>query len=327
MTGPDLIRPAVLGLAVGGVASAAYQQLGSMRDRRRYPPPGNLGDIGGRWLHLWKAGEGEPNVVIVPALGAPAIEWVRVQRALADHVAVYLYDRAGLGWSDPASCPRTASRMADELHQVLEATDIAPPYVLVGHSMGGYVARLYATRHPDRTAGMVLVDSSHEDQFERLTEHENHGDRILRQAARLALRPLGIRRAIVDLGLNHEIRRQAARECPPDLVETRIALALSSNQRQAVVRELLGFAPSAAEVRAEARHLGQLPLTVITGGATGREQLGPGWNTEWRAMQNELTRLSERSTQIVADHAGHHVQHDDPALVTDAIHELVQQVR
>lgn len=157
-----MIRPAVLGLTVGGVASAAYQQLGSMRDRRRYPPPGNLADIGGRWLHLWKAGEGEPNVVIVPALGAPAIEWVRVQRALADHVAVYLYDRAGLGWSDPTSCPRTASRSADELHQVLETTDIAPPYVLVGHSMGGYVARLYATRHPDRTAGMVLVDSSHE---------------------------------------------------------------------------------------------------------------------------------------------------------------------
>lgn len=325
-TGPDGIRRGALALAIEGLASVAYQTLSSIRDQRRYPPPGDLVDIGGRRLHLWQAGQGTPSVVVIPALGAPAIEWARVQRALANQVTVYLYDRAGLGWSDPAAGPRTASRMATELHHLLVAADVAPPYVLVGHSMGGYVARLYAARHPD-LAGMVLVDSSHEDQFERLAEHEDHGDRVLRQAARLALRPLGIRRATIDLGLNHEPRRDAARACPPDLVDTGIALALSSNHRRAVVQELLGFAPSAAEVRAEARHLGRLPLTVVIGGDSGRERLGAGWNAAWRDMQNELTQLSERGIQIVAEQAGHHVHHDDPVLITEAIRELVERLR
>lgn len=89
-TGPDGIRRGALALAIGGLASAAYQTLSSIRDQRRYPPPGDLVDIGGRRLHLWQAGQGTPSVVVIPALGAPAIEWARVQRALANQVTVYL---------------------------------------------------------------------------------------------------------------------------------------------------------------------------------------------------------------------------------------------
>ncbi|MPZ66665.1 MAG: alpha/beta fold hydrolase [Pseudonocardiaceae bacterium] len=265
-----------------------------------------------------------------PALGAPAIEWVRVQRALADDAVVCLYDRAGLGWSDPAPWPRTASRMADELHELLLAADVRPPYVLVGHSMGGYVARLFAARQPDSLAGMVLVDSSHEDQFQRLAPFEQRtlgADRSKLRALQRQLRPLGIVRASVDLGINTEPHRDALRECPADLVDVGVALALTSSHRRAVVQELLGFEAGAAEVRAETRHLDTLPLTVVTGGSTGREQFGDGWNVAWQGLQNELTRLSERGTQLVADHTGHHVQHDDPALVAGTIRELVEHVR
>jgi pimeloyl-ACP methyl ester carboxylesterase len=325
-----MMRRTALALAATALASAAYQELRCAQDRGRYPPPGELVDIGGRSVHLWRAGDDNPPVVVIPALGSPAIEWVRLQRALADDAAVYLYDRPGLGWSDLAPWPRTAGGMADELHQLLLAADVPAPYVLVGQSMGGLIARLYAARHPDLVAGMVLVDSSHEDQFERLAPFESSTlgvDRLRLHALRLLLRPLGLVRASVDLGIDQKHRRDAVRECPADLVDVGIALALTSNHRRAVVQELLGFEAGATEVRTEAGHLGQLPLAVLTGGSTGREQLGSDWNAGWRTLQNELAQLSERSTHHVAEHAGHHVHLDDPDLVARVVRELVERVR
>lgn len=319
--GAPVRRVALAAAVIGGLASATYQAVGSVRDRRRHLPPGELIDIGGRRLHLWRAGEGSPRVVVVPALGAPALEWVRVQRALASDVEVCLYDRAGLGWSDAGPWPRTAGAMADELRRLLLAAGAAPPYVLVGHSLGGYIIRLYAARYRDSVAGMVLVDSSHEDQDRRLAPYERRSDREWLRALQYRLRPLGVTRAAVDSGINRRFRKEAARAVPPELVDARVALGLTTNHRRAVFQELLGFSAGAAEVRAEAGHLGELPLTVVTGG--GREHLGQHWLTTWGEMQNDLTQLSERSNHVFAQHAGHHVHFDDPALVTEAIRGLL----
>jgi pimeloyl-ACP methyl ester carboxylesterase len=151
-----------LGLALGGLASAAYQTVADARDRRRYPPPGELVDIGGRRLHLWRAGEGGPAVVVAPSLGEPGHGWAEVQRLLAQHTTVVLYDRAGLGWSDPGPWP-TGRRMVADLHALLEAAGIPPPYVLAGHSLGGLLMRWHQATHPDDVAGLALVDSSHPD--------------------------------------------------------------------------------------------------------------------------------------------------------------------
>lgn len=109
-------------------------------------------------------------MVIVPCLGGPGALWWDVQRELAKDMSVYTYDRAGLGWSDPGPWPRTFAAMADELHQLLTVAAIPPPYVVVGHSTGGIIARQFAARHPKGLAGLVLVDSSHEDQNYRLAK-------------------------------------------------------------------------------------------------------------------------------------------------------------
>ncbi len=152
-----LVRAGVFGLAIGGLASAAYQILGETRDRQRYPPPGELVDIGGRRLHQWRAGEGGPVVVVAPSLAEPGHGWAEIQRRLAQHTTVVLYDRAGLGWSDPGPWP-TGKRMVEDLHALLGAAGIPPPYVLVGHSAGGLLTRLYTVRYPEQVAGLVLVD-------------------------------------------------------------------------------------------------------------------------------------------------------------------------
>ena len=122
------------------------------------PPPGRLVDVGTHRLHLSCLGEGSPTVVLDSALGASSISWVLVQPALARLTRTCAYDRAGFGWSDAGPLPRTASRIANELYELLRRAQVPPPYVLVGHSFGGLVARLFAGRHPDAVAGMVLIE-------------------------------------------------------------------------------------------------------------------------------------------------------------------------
>lgn len=315
-----LCRTAFVALPGLGLASATYQILGEARDRRRYPPPGELVNIGGRRLHLWRAGASAPAVIIVAALGAPGLEWRTVQQELAHDASVYVYDRAGLGWSDPGPWPRTAERMADELHQLLVAAAVSPPYLLVGHSVGGIIARQFAARHPGLLAGMVLVDSSHENQIQRLDPFRDGGGRLTlwRRAARRRLTLLGIVRAATDLGITPQARRDAERESPRGMADIGLALSRTSAHRRAVVQELIGFASSTAG--GAPPYLGELPLTVLTAGSAGREH----WYPAWREMQNELAALSGRSTHLIAEYAGHHIHLDDPTFVVHAVREAIQ---
>jgi pimeloyl-ACP methyl ester carboxylesterase len=322
---PTMVRLVAGTLAVAGATSAAYQAYGTWRDRRRFPPPGRLVEVGGRRLHLWLAGAGAPSVVVVPALGSPGLEWVRIQRQLVPDIAVVLYDRAGLGWSDPGPWPRSAGRIADELHQLLQAAGVPAPYLLVGQSLGGLVVRLYAARHPEAVAGLVLVDPTPEDYQRRIGQlnWRSSVPGLWLRAARLQLQPLGLRRLANDLGLIHGPRDAAAREYPSDLQASGLALALSSRHRRTVVQELVALTRSTREVRRQAASVGQLPVTVLSGGGHGRER----WYPTWAAMQEELARrLSPSSTHVVADHTGHHVHLDDPDLVVQGIVEQHAQL-
>jgi len=127
-----------------------------------------LVDIGGRLLAIVYAGAGSPVVVLESGLGAPSDGWVPVQTALAHDARVCRYNRAGRGQSDPCPTPRTATDMVTDLRHLLHAAGIAPPYVLVGHSVGGMNARMYAHLHPAEVVGLILVDPTHQDQFERI---------------------------------------------------------------------------------------------------------------------------------------------------------------
>jgi pimeloyl-ACP methyl ester carboxylesterase len=120
-------------------------------------------DVGGRKLHLLCMGRGSPTVLLEAGMGDFSAAWMPVQRRMATNTRVCSYDRAGLGDSDqPTQKPVTSNAYVRDLHALLATAKIVPPYVLVGHSMGGILVRLYAKAHPAEVLGMVLVDSSHE---------------------------------------------------------------------------------------------------------------------------------------------------------------------
>lgn len=157
-------------IAILMAAGAAYQAVATRRDKRDYPAPGRMVDVGGHRLHLQIAGEdsGMPAAVLEAGLDAFSANWAWVQMELAKLTRVVACDRAGLGWSEPAPGSRDARTSALELHAALRAAGIASPYVLAGHSYGGLVARSFARLYPEEVVGMALVDASHPDQWTRI---------------------------------------------------------------------------------------------------------------------------------------------------------------
>lgn len=306
--------PAVVAIAAAALSSTVYQEAAAAHDRRRFPAPGRLVDVGGRRLHLLESGRGTPTVVIVPALSDNVLVWMRIQRALDSEMRVCVYDRAGIGWSDPPPRGRrTIEGAAGDLRALLDAAGIEPPLILVGHSIGGVIARRFATRYPDMVAGMVLVDSSHERQSERHgVNGYPYGRPVnLRRAVRLQLRILGARRLAAALGLLRELDAEIDREVPAEHAGAHRAIMLSTRQRRMAVREIVMMARFAETPPS----LGSVPLTVITAGG----RIVPGW----REMQDELAALSARSIHITAEQSGHYVHLDEPELVVQAIRDLV----
>ena len=146
-------------------AGALWQAIASHRDLRQNPSPGRLVDVGGYRMHVNSAGTGSPIVILDSGLSDSSLSWVKVQPEVARFVRVVSYDRAGLGWSDPSPRPRNSRVFAEELHTLLHNAGIPAPFVLVGHSMGGYDVRMFASLFRSEVAGMVLVDASHPDVY------------------------------------------------------------------------------------------------------------------------------------------------------------------
>jgi pimeloyl-ACP methyl ester carboxylesterase len=315
-------RHAAAVAVMAGLASAAYQAVSEARDRRRYPPPGRLVDIGGRRLHLVSMGEGEPAVVIIPALADNVLQWVPILEGVAAETQAVAYDRAGVGWSEPPPrWKRTPDLMAADLHALLRAASIPPPYVLVGHSIGGVIARRFYAQKPGLTAGILLIDSSHENQAKRFdAAHWRKGTfahaRVI--AARQA-RVLGARRLAVRLGLAPDLKADLGSGVPPEYEDAERAIMLSTRQRRTMVREMLMM----VRLRDAPPHLHTVPLTVLT----ALKKHDPALLAAWLQMQDELAALSSDSVHVMARDAGHYVHLDDPDIVIQAIRDLVRRCR
>ena len=312
--------------ALIAVAGATYQIIGERGDRKRYPPPGDLVDVGGRRLHLYCAGRVHgPTVVIDAGSGNDSTLWGGIVAQVASFARACAYDRAGLGWSDPAPLPMTFNDRANDLHSVLSGAGLTGPLILVGHSYGAYIVRAFAKSHPDRVAGIVLVDAA----------EEGYGFDPwgLRHAAEVRAREhrvgwaarLGLLRFCVTLFPAHF---DPVKGVPPDARDEMRALYLRSSRHFASADEMAAYeaVPPAMRGPGGLGLLGDLPLMVVSRGSRD-PATGSPIQPEWLAAQDRLLALSTKSVHVVADQSGHMIQFSQPWVIVDAIRRLWDEAR
>jgi pimeloyl-ACP methyl ester carboxylesterase len=319
-----------------------YEQVGRARDASQLPPRvGQAVDIGGRTLNLYCSGQGTPTVILETGGNSPGYEWLVLQSKMAGFTRACWYDRAGVGWSDPPSSPRTSTSIASDLHEALHRAGILPPYVLAGGSVGGEYVRIYTGRYPTDVAGLVLVDPAVPDQrdpdFEVAPINRLSG--TTRHLICMALP------AMARFGI---IRFQAASERrppPPDFTPEQASIlarleaqpkpfrtdaeqaCAATNEGRIVPRE--GTNPDIDNAVRKAGGLGDRPLVVLIAGRYWAPEGFEKEAAEYHAIRvhqlASLASLSTRGRQIVVD-AGHGMEESPDSIVT-AVRQVVEEVR
>jgi pimeloyl-ACP methyl ester carboxylesterase len=319
-------------------AGAAYQAIGMRADAHRFPQRGRSIQVGLLKFNLNCSGKGSPAVILDSGLGGPALDWILVQPEVAGFTRVCSWDRAGYGWSDPSPAPRTSEQIAKELKAVLDAAGEAGPFLLVGHSFGGYNVRVFTSRYPNDVTGLVLVDASHPDEGPRTDAvlsavqlKKQKQDERRREMWDRIMDPLklqfGLDRLSLALGLKHSPHLTRS------LQEEFLYLEQLPNYQRTVGAEDRSFETSGAQAVA-AGSLGDRPLIVLTAGkpydadpllnpAQSRRQ-----NDIWiHELQVDEMHLSTRGTQVIVPDSGHDIPQESPGAIVAAIHNVWTAIR
>lgn len=321
-------------------SGAIYQGIASARDSKAYKPMDQMVDVDGIQMRLDCRGSGSPTVVLEAGAQSFGTYWVRVQDEVAQFTRVCSYDRAGYGWSDSVHEAMSPQRVAEMLHTLLENGREAPPYLMVGHSFGGIYIRAFTEDYPNEVVGMVLVDSTHEDQaqevpaeIKKLPEFE--------QFTKAAMAVLRIFPIAESIGLVRAFKLQDAgiglifteEEKGPVLAQVYRSGYFWSYAREADMMTAYSGRPGGK--------LGDMPLIVLSQKWDAQKvfELYPPTIQSQVPMevmqqqadfltnlQEELAALSTRSKHIIVENSGHFIQLDAPHVVIDAIREVYGEV-
>jgi pimeloyl-ACP methyl ester carboxylesterase len=342
---------AVVILAVGAVTTGAgYQTVGTWRDSRRFPQRGRSVQAGQVKLNIDCSGDrkgpGSPEVILDSGIGVPAVGWIKVQPEVAKFARVCSYDRAGYGWSDAGPEPRTSLQIAKELKILLNTAGEKGPYVLVGHSFGGFNVRVFTELYPADVLGVVLVDGAHEDEEKRIdellpvavVEQEERND-LWNARVNQFLTPLrihfGIQRLQMAIGWGTPSYGvlQSTRDFSTEFRQELLYLRQQEKFRNAVASESKAFAESIVQVRG-AGNLGDRPLIVLSAGKPypldpllTKEEMERQNNLWINVLQVQEAHLSTHGKQIIVPDSGHMIPFQRPDTVISAIHEVWSTTR
>ncbi len=301
------------------IGASIYQSQATQADAQAYPPPGQLIDIGGYKLHIHCTGEGTPTVILDAGGGFTSSSWAWVQPEIAKTTRVCAYDRAGWGWSDPSPQGYSAVQNAAELRTLLANSGIPAPYVLVGHSLGGLYARVYAVQYPQDVIGMVQIDASHPDAWRRLGLREaSSADPSILKMGPTASR-FGLLRLMGFPPIDTDLPERQQQEMRAFFVTTKFA------------ESALAFDKAFPTILEDARHitgLEDIPLAVLTLGSVDAALTDESVNL--KGMQLELATLSVDSVYRAIEGATHnslvHNQQIAQASI-QAILDVIEAVR
>lgn len=319
-------------LIVAVLSGTGYQAVASSANARSYPPPGELVDVGGHNLHLWCSGSGSTTVVLESGLGGFSFDWSFVREGISEHARVCTYDRAGYGWSDPVDSHQSSTEVAADLNDLLDGAGEPGPYLLVGHSAGGLYVRAFASLYPNEVAGMVLLDSSHENQGLRLAAFESLEEQQLGQLEMCSVfSPIGLMRVlgVHDGAIPDDVPLTATE------VEAWRGHLYGNAFCGVVARE---FETLMVETRQNEppRSMGDIPLVVMTRDVTLDEvPEAAGIDAETLedageialGLQEELARLSTSSSHRIVAESGHYIHWDQPEVVIDLVVETIASIR
>jgi pimeloyl-ACP methyl ester carboxylesterase len=321
---------------------ATYQIVGTWRDGRRFPQRGRSFQVGNVKLNLDCSGQGSPTVILDGGMGSPALDWIRVQPEVAKFTRVCSYDRAGYGWSEASPEPRTSAQIVKELRALISAAGESSPFILVGHSFGGFNMRVFNGKYPADVAGVVLVDASHEDEDERIgsvlsptLKAREKRDQDRREKLDRILTPflihLGLQRLALAAGWASG--QDASRLLSRDLQEEFLYLEQQTKYLDAIAAEDKSSSQSGDQARA-AGGFGDKPLIVLTAGRPydpeellTKEQMAKQRDIWINVLQVEEAHLSTRGKQIVVPDSSHDIPGERPDAVVSAIKEVWSTTR
>jgi pimeloyl-ACP methyl ester carboxylesterase len=336
-------------VALLAIVGFTYEQLGRNRDARHRFRVGRAVDIGGRTLNIDCSGEGSPTVILLPTRFGGYGGYIKVRPEVAKFARVCWYDRAGEGWSDPPPVPRTSATITNDLHDLLQRAPIPAPYILVGHSIGGSFARIYAGRFPSEVAGLVLVDSSNPDQNEPpiMLAKINRMPIFVRQllcwgtpvASRFGLVRFFMRNQPVDVppqfAADAEAVTQALRDQRVKYAETDAAMACAATRNGAILPDGGSGNPEIDDAARRVTNLGNMQIVVLTAlqywkpddDPLAAQQIDQFHETWVHQLQPALAHLSSQGRQIMVPNSDHGIPDQAPEAVIDAIRSIVDQAR
>jgi len=267
-------------------------------------------NVDGHDSHLYCTGNGTPTVILESGLDTDgSLGWSNVQPKLAELTRVCSYDRAGIMWSAPRDGVRDARTIANELRALLATAGEAPPYVLVGHSLGGLLVRVFTeAAGSDAVKGVVFVDSSHPEQLKRAPVPDGGGP------------PATLLRVLAATGALRLLEGDAGGSGLPEDALLRAA-AFAPQSMPAAMAEFQAVEATLQQAGATGP-LGDRPLVVLTALDKPPERLEP-----WLVLQRELAALSTNSDQRLVPDCGHYIQHEQPEVVVTAVRDVVNAVR